>query len=70
MIFSVNCSTGGSFPRTAFVFEQVIGLLHSTTTPKRASPNANVSALEIEIDRLVYQLYDLTPTEVTAVENI
>ena len=45
-------------------------MLHSTTTPKRASPNADVSALEIEIDRLVYQLYDLTPTEITAVENI
>ena len=53
-----------------FKKERVIGLRNSTTTPKRASPNADVSALEIAIDRLVYQLYDLTPTEITAVENI
>ena len=58
------------FHESPLFFEQVTGLLHSTTTPKRASPNADVSALEIEIDRLVYQLYDLTPTEITAVENI
>ena len=47
-----------------------IGLMHSTVTLKRANPNADVSAFEIEIGCLFYQPYDLTPTEITVVENI
>ena len=38
-------------------------------TTKQRAPDADVSALEREIDRLVYQLYDLTPEEIAIVEG-
>lgn len=36
---------------------------------KRANPAADVSVLEAEIDRLVYQLYRLTAEEIAIVEG-
>ena len=36
---------------------------------KAANPSADVSALEAEIDQLVYALYDLTPEEIAIVEG-
>lgn len=36
---------------------------------KKADPNADTSALEAEIDQLVYKLYDLTPEEIAIVEG-
>ncbi len=36
---------------------------------KRANSNTDVSALEAEIDRLVYQLYGLTEEEIAIVEG-
>ena len=36
---------------------------------KDASPAADTSELEVEIDRLVYDLYGLTDEEITAVER-
>lgn len=36
---------------------------------KKADPNADTSALEAEIDKLVYRLYDLTPEEIAVVES-
>lgn len=36
---------------------------------KRADPDADTSALEREIDQLVYQLYGLTPEEIAIVEG-
>ena len=38
-------------------------------TAKKADPNADTSALEAEIDKLVYRLYDLTPEEIAVVES-
>jgi hypothetical protein len=35
----------------------------------RATPAADVSAMEREIDQLVYILYNLTPKEIKIVEN-
>jgi len=35
----------------------------------RCGPAADVSALEAEIDRLVYQLYGLTEDEIAIVER-
>ena len=32
-------------------------------------PNANTSVLEQKIDKLVYQLYNLTPEEITIIEK-
>ena len=36
---------------------------------KKADPNADASSLEVEIDQLVYKLYDLTPEEIAIVEG-
>ena len=36
---------------------------------KDADPDADTSALEAEIDRLVYDLYGLTASEIAAVER-
>ncbi len=36
---------------------------------KKENPEADVSALEAEIDRLVYKLYDLTEEEIKIVEG-
>ena len=36
---------------------------------KKANPDADTSALESEIDKLVYRLYDLTPEEIAVVEG-
>ncbi len=37
--------------------------------PKRSAPAAAISALEREIDQLVYQLYELTDEEIAIVEG-
>ncbi len=36
---------------------------------KKQNQNADTSALESEIDQLIYQLYDLTPEEIAIVER-
>ena len=36
---------------------------------KRQNPGADTTALEAEIDRLVYALYALTPAEIKLVEE-
>lgn len=36
---------------------------------KKADPDADVSALEAEIDRLVYSLYGLTREEIAIIEE-
>ena len=38
-------------------------------TAKHENPDADTSTLEVEIDQLVYKLYDLTPEEIAIVEN-
>ena len=37
---------------------------------KKRTPEADTTALEREIDRLVYQLYDLSPEEIALVEEL
>jgi hypothetical protein len=46
----------------------IIKLVDQILAAKRKDPNANTGELEREIDRLVYQLYDLTPDEIAIVE--
>ncbi|MBI4488652.1 MAG: hypothetical protein HY694_06165 [Deltaproteobacteria bacterium] len=36
---------------------------------KEGDPDANVSALEAEIDQLVYSLYGLTPEEIAIIKE-
>ncbi|MCF7837428.1 MAG: Eco57I restriction-modification methylase domain-containing protein [Candidatus Marinimicrobia bacterium] len=47
----------------------VSGLVSRVTEVKARDPNADVAVMEAEIDRLVYQLYDLTPEEIAIVEG-
>ena len=47
----------------------VIGLVNKILSAKRTNPSADTSALESEIDRLVYQLYGLTEEEIKVVEQ-
>lgn len=48
---------------------QVSDLVDRILAAKKADPNADTSALEAEIDKLVYRLYDLTPEEIAVVES-
>lgn len=47
---------------------QVSDLVNRILAAKKRDPNADMSALEAEIDQLVYWLYDLTPEQIAAVE--
>ena len=46
------------------IFEQVIQVIDQYLSVKKENPSADTSALEHQIDRLVYQLYDLTEEEI------
>jgi len=46
-----------------------ISLVDQILTLKKFDPQADTSALESEIDQLVYKLYDLTPEEIKIVEG-
>jgi len=45
------------------------GLGERILTAKRATPDADTTAPEREIDQLVYSLYGLTPEEIKIVED-
>lgn len=47
----------------------IVKLVDRILAAKRADPQADVSRWEREIDRLVYQLYDLTDEEIAIVEG-
>ena len=47
----------------------IIELVDQILVAKRTDPNADVSELENEIDRVVYSLYNLTPEELAIVEE-
>ncbi len=51
------------------IYEEVVKLVTKILTAKRVDPQANTSALEGEIDQLVYQLYGLSEDEIEIVEN-
>ena len=48
----------------------IVTLVDRITTAKRRNPDADASAMEREIDQLVYQLYGLTEEEIKIVENV
>ncbi|MCL1471138.1 class I SAM-dependent DNA methyltransferase [Argonema antarcticum] len=48
------------------LLEQIVNQILTT---KKSNPQADITALEIEIDRLVYQLYGLTEEEIKIVEG-
>ena len=48
---------------------QIESLVKQIINAKRINPSTDISALESEIDRLVYQLYGLTEEEITVIER-
>ncbi|MBQ3754322.1 MAG: Eco57I restriction-modification methylase domain-containing protein [Prevotella sp.] len=54
---------------SSVVQETIIKLVDKILSAKRSNPSADTSALESEIDRLVYQLYGLTDEEIKIVEQ-
>jgi len=49
--------------------QPIIKLIDKILASKQSSLNANTSDLEQQIDRLVYQLYNLTPEEIAVIEQ-
>ena len=49
--------------------QQIISLVDEILAAKKANHNADTTALEAEIDRLVYALYDLTDNEIKFIEG-
>jgi DNA-directed RNA polymerase specialized sigma54-like protein len=49
--------------------EKLETLVNQILDQKSANPNADTSALENQIDQLVYQLYGLTEEEIKIIEN-
>lgn len=49
--------------------ELIIDLVDKILATKKQEPNADTTAFETEIDRLVYQLYGLTDEEIKIVEG-
>ena len=45
----------------------LVGLVDQILAAKDTEPNADITALENEIDQLVFALYDLTEKEIAAV---
>ena len=54
---------------TSLKHKPIEALVDRILTAKAQAPSADVGALEQEIDRLVYRLYDLTPDEIKLVEE-
>lgn len=50
-------------------YEPIINLVDQILSAKKHDPKVDVSVLEAEIDRLVYQLYGLTDDEINIVEG-
>ncbi|MDP8218143.1 MAG: hypothetical protein P9M03_05405, partial [Candidatus Theseobacter exili] len=49
--------------------QPLITLVDKILSLKKSDPQADTNALETEIDRMVYELYDLTAEEITIVEE-
>jgi hypothetical protein len=49
--------------------DEIAQLVKRILAAKQRDPKADTTALEREIDRLIYQLYDLTPEEIKLVEE-
>ena len=47
----------------------IMSLIDRIVTKKQNNPNSDISSLEKEIDKLVYQLYNLTPEEIAIIEQ-
>ena len=58
------------FPKVTKVRQEpIISVVEKILNIKKSIPNADTSALEHQIDELVYQLYNLTPKEIEIIEG-
>ena len=58
-----------SIPKSSFEQQnKIVALVNEILKVKKSNPQADTSALEAEIDQLVYQLYGLTEEEIAVVE--
>ena len=56
--------------QSAEIFKQRIGeIVDQILNAKKSDPNADTTALETEIDQMVYQLYNLTAEEIEIIES-
>ncbi len=67
----INTETLSTFPVPKYKAEyiNIISLVDQIIDAKKSDPNADTTALETEIDRLIYQLYELTEAEIKMVEG-
>ncbi|MBD2139770.1 hypothetical protein H6F32_19985 [Anabaena sp. FACHB-1237] len=49
--------------------KDIENLVDQILNAKKSDPNADTTALETEIDQMVYQLYNLTPEEIEIIES-
>lgn len=49
--------------------QPIIDIVDNLIRQKRANPNSDTSLLETEIDKLIYQLYNLTPEEIAIIKQ-
>ncbi|MBR4130870.1 MAG: N-6 DNA methylase [Bacteroidaceae bacterium] len=69
---SINIGTVKKIPIPSVTINQqaeIVSLIDKIHDAKRENPSADTSALESEIDRLVYHLYGLTEEEIKIVEQ-
>lgn len=68
--FTKDMINGIPFPKVdTNIRQQIMSSVEQVLAAKRANPQADTSALEKEIDQLVYQLYGLTKEEIAIVEG-
>jgi hypothetical protein len=68
--FKVNEIASFPMPRSFEPHEKaLIAAVDRILAAKQANPTADTTALEREIDQLVYALYGLTPEEIAIVEG-
>jgi hypothetical protein len=56
-------------PQNQPLANQIVQIVDQILSAKKQNPEADTSQLEKEIDRLVYELYDLTEEEIKIIEN-
>ncbi|HRC90185.1 MAG TPA: hypothetical protein PK910_09235 [Bacteroidales bacterium] len=57
------------FTNKTTIVKHIESLVEKILSAKKENPQADTSNLEKEIDKLVYELYDLTEEEIGIVEN-
>ncbi len=67
----INTETLSTFPVPEYKPEyiNITAIVDKILNAKKSDPKADTTALETEIDQLVYQLYELTAEEIKIIEG-